>query len=115
MFNDENGDPIEISGVYSSKSCYGWDFAKPHITFYRVSQLNQDANRGVVLDHHGNVYELMKPRGLPDSSRVPEGFLDPSDLHRIRMKDFSEGTEKVQNHIKNLVDLLGFFSSLERK
>ena len=41
MFNDENGDPIEISGVYSSKSCYGWDFAKPHITFYRVSQLNQ--------------------------------------------------------------------------
>ncbi len=78
---DGNKAPMKNKSLYSNSET--GDLIGKGCSVYWVSHISEDGCSGGAMDHQRNRYDLRMPRGLPDSSIVPEGVLYTSGLFPI--------------------------------
>jgi len=100
-----DGDNNPMHDGYYANSRLG-RIEDPSTMLCHVTIVYGDEVMAGAVDHNGNRYKLAMPQGLPDSERVPEGFLNTTHLFPVNS---TEAISQLSHHQKTLQSKLDLF------
>ena len=88
------------TGIYEIYD--GWSHERAKNKNPTVYQVYQEKDIWKAKSPSGEVYILDIPQGLPDSSRMPKGKINVSELTRVSIKEACKYIQNMKEHIPEL-------------